>query len=174
MLNYMLGKNNPVCLGETQSCTSNQGENLELIISFDIFCKGKSAERAIPLSTLLEFHSTINNNFFWHKDLSILVWPMCDFFKGSKVQSYLFHCRPKKYTMKGAKRYYALLRDTQIYFYKSESDINQNSLHRIHLKGKSLSSYAFQSVGMYVYVHIRWGKLLAPNTYWSVGLCEVG
>ena len=42
--------------------------------------------------------------------------------------------------MKGAKRYYALLRDTQIYFYKSESDINQNSLHRIHLKGKSISS----------------------------------
>jgi len=53
------------------------------------------------------------------------------------VPTYMICCRPKKYTMKSAKRYYALLRDTLIYFYKSPDETNQNSIHHINLRGAS-------------------------------------
>ena len=45
-------------------------------------------------------------------------------------------CRPRKYTLKGAKRFYAMLRDTQIYFYKSKEETNQNALHQVCLQGE--------------------------------------
>ncbi|XP_067939414.1 fermitin family homolog 2-like [Watersipora subatra] len=51
-----------------------------------------------------------------------------------ELQEYIKHFKPKRYTMKGAKKYYALLRDTHIYLYKSQEETKHKSLHQINLR----------------------------------------